>query len=383
MRGASLKELMTAIVIGVALVSQVIWWAYHQLESVEHQIELEQQLNLSKQHFVAHELGHQYQERPIPNPLVVTERYPDVQLLPGREQDQELLRLMGPSGAFYHLAPSGEFNHRLAALELREKRMFLSEAAFFVVVIVVGISLLYGAYRRERDFARRQELFISTISHELNTPLAAISLTVDSMMRRSEFQPGEKYLQRLRNSARRLSQIVRTVLDAQWVEALSRTFDLYEFELLPVVSEALAYIRGGESLPEAEVELSIPSDLVVCSDTRAVHLVVCNLVRNAIQYGGEPPRVRVEAGRNGRHWWLRVEDNGAGIPLAERRSVFERFYRRSNHSAAKAGTGLGLYLVRRIARTLRGSVRLDESPALGGARFTVIFKEVRKCPIAW
>jgi len=47
---------MTAIVIGVALVSQVIWWAYHQLESVEHQIELEQQLNLSKQHFVAHEL---------------------------------------------------------------------------------------------------------------------------------------------------------------------------------------------------------------------------------------------------------------------------------------------------------------------------------------
>ncbi len=378
----SFKHLVTAVVIGAVLVSQVIWWAYHQLDSVERRIALLRQVNSSLQHSIAREIGDEFPYKPIDNPLIITERYPDMQLQPGREQDSELLRLMGPSGAVYHLAASSGFEHKLAVLECRETRMFLSEAAFFIIAIIVGISILYGAYRRERDFACRQELFISTISHELNTPLAAIGLTLDSMMRRPELGGAEKYVQRLRISARRLNQIVRTILDAQWVEEPAKAFEVQELELLPVVNEAIGSVCDNSALPDAQVEVAIPPDLIVCSDTRAVHIVVCNLVRNAIQYGGEPPRVRLEAGRALRSWWLSVEDNGAGIPPSERENVFVRFYRRPQDALAKSGTGLGLYLVRRIARVLRGSARIDQSPALGGARFTVRFKEVRKCPIA-
>lgn len=379
----SFKHLVTAIIIGAVLVSQVIWWAYHQLESVERQIELQRQVNWSLRHFIAEEIGDEFPHKPIDDPLLITERYPDVELQLGREQDTELLRLMGPSGAFFHLAPSSEFEQKLASFARRERRMFLSGAAFFIAAIIVGISILYGAYRRERDFARREELFISTISHELNTPLAAMGLTVDSMARRPEFAGAEKYMQRLRTSTRRLNQIVRTILDAQWVEEPAKALEVQELELLHVINEALGSVRDHAAGADAQVELVIPADLMVCSDARALQMVVCNLVRNAIQYGGEPPRVRVEAGRAARSWWLSVEDNGAGIPPNEREAVFARFYRRARDASAKSGTGLGLYLVRRIVGLLRGGIRIDESPVLGGARLMVRFKEVRKCRIAW
>lgn len=380
----SLQYLLIAVIIGLVLTAQVVWWVYHHLLYAERQVELMREVNVSLQHQVAHEIGDDYPEASAIAPERINEKYQDIALLPGSETNPEFRGLMGPTGNSYHLVASDRFEAEMREYLRHERSMFISEGAFFVVALIVGIVILHAGYRRERDLVRRQELFISTISHELNTPLASMRLSLETMMRSSKFASAAQSLRRLWLGNLHLSQIVRTVLDTQWVENPGKAVEWNEIALLEMLK---SIVRDQQELIREEgieVELAIPERMLVCTDYRALQIVLSNLFRNAMQYGGSPAAVRVEADRAASSWWIAVEDNGNGIPKAERRRVFGRFYRtvgeRGKHVA---GTGLGLYLVHRLVRTLRGNIRVQEGISLGGARFLLTFKEVRRCPTGY
>jgi len=380
----SLQYLLIAVIIGLVLTAQVVWWVYHHLMYAERQVELMRKVNVSLQHQVAHEIGDDYPEAPTIAPERINEKYQDIALLPGSETNPDFRGLMGPTVNSYHLVASDRFEVEMREYLRHERSMFLSEGAFFIIALIVGIVILHAGYRRERDLVRRQELFVSTISHELNTPLASMRLALETMMRSSEFASAAQSLRRLWLSNIHLSQIVRTVLDTQWVEDPSKAVEWNEIPLLEVLK---SIVRDQQELireEDIEVELAIPDRMLVCTDYRALQIVLSNLFRNAIQYGGSPAAVRVEADQAARSWWIAVEDNGNGIPKAERRRVFGRFYRAAGERGKNVtGTGLGLYLVHRLVRTLRGNIRVQEGNSLGGARFLLTFKEVRRCPTGY
>jgi signal transduction histidine kinase len=337
--------------------------------------------NTSLQHMVAHEIGDDYPEASVIVPERINEKYQDIVLLPGSETNPGFSSLMGPTASEYHLTSSQSFEADLREYLRHERSMFISEGTFFIVALIVGIVILHAGYRRERELARRQELFISTISHELNTPLASMRLALETMMRNPKFASAAQSLRRLWLGNLHLSQIVKNVLDTQWVENPGKEVEWRETPLLEMLERI---VRDQQELIREEgieIELAISERMLVCTDYRALQIVLSNLLRNAMQYGGSPAAVRVEADRAERKWWIAVEDNGNGIPEAERKRVFSRFYRTADERGKHlAGTGLGLYLVQRLVRTLRGNIRVQEGSSLGGARFLLTFKEVRRCP---
>jgi signal transduction histidine kinase len=229
--------------------------------------------------------------------------------------------------------------------------------------------------------AKRQELFISAVSHELNTPLASARLTLETMMRDPRFAGMERPLKRLWLSNLHLSQTVRTILDAQWVENPGKALDWSEINLFDMVNSIIRSLPKLMQDEDSRIDVAVSEEMQVHADYRAMQIVLSNLLCNALQHGGSPAAVRVEAGRERGRWWIAVEDNGQGIPLADRRRVFGRFYKGSGDRGSRAtGTGLGLYLVKRLVRMLRGNIRVQEGSILNGARFVLTFKEARGCP---
>ncbi|MGB8052774.1 MAG: HAMP domain-containing sensor histidine kinase, partial [Azonexus sp.] len=109
---------------------------------------------------------------------------------------------------------------------------------------------------------------------------------------------------------------------------------------------------------------------VVIGDADALHILLANLVSNALRYTPPSGRVDVSCGSGDGMVWLEVADNGPGIPVAERERVFDRFYRRSGQDVV--GSGLGLSIVHSIAQRHKATIRLDDAPG-GGLRVRVAF----------
>jgi two-component system OmpR family sensor kinase len=110
---------------------------------------------------------------------------------------------------------------------------------------------------------------------------------------------------------------------------------------------------------------------VVTSHRESLHLVLRNLLDNAIKYTPAGGRIDIAMGRESGAAWLAVEDSGPGIPEAEQQRVFDRFYRVAGSEAA--GSGLGLAIVRTAADRLGAQVRLGRSESLGGLRVEIRF----------
>ena len=145
-------------------------------------------------------------------------------------------------------------------------------------------------------------------------------------------------------------------------------------DLMPLIEEAAATVCVRYQLSTDSIQVSGPSGLV-----RAKHvdleMIFRNLLDNAIKYGGAPPEVRVTS-----HWLhqkrtllvVQIEDNGPGIPLAQRRKVFRRFARLGLElERTKPGTGLGLYIVGTLVKRWKGQVRVLNSPNDEGTVFEV------------
>jgi two-component system OmpR family sensor kinase len=120
-----------------------------------------------------------------------------------------------------------------------------------------------------------------------------------------------------------------------------------------------------------DLGLATTEPLVLQSNREALHLILRNLVDNAIKYTPQGGRIDIGMGRDAEGAWLAVDDSGPGVPEADRERVFDRFYRVPGTEAA--GSGLGLAIVRTVAERLGAQVRLVQSPALGGARVELRF----------
>jgi two-component system, OmpR family, sensor kinase len=140
--------------------------------------------------------------------------------------------------------------------------------------------------------------------------------------------------------------------------------------------EELARQAVSELLPHAQAKqldlgLATTEPVVVQGNREALHLILRNLLDNAIKYTPAGGRIDIGMGRDAQGAWLAVDDNGPGVAEADRERAFDRFYRVPGTEAA--GSGLGLAIVRTVAERLGARVCLDRSPTLGGARAEVRF----------
>ena len=196
---------------------------------------------------------------------------------------------------------------------------------------------------RIEQLVKANRALLANASHELRTPLARIRLALELVKDAAD----PKRRAGLEQDIAELDWLVDEILLASRLDAVTETFDAQEVDLLALAAEECARYDG------AQLE-GVPG--VISGDTRLLRRLLRNLLENAARHGRAPTQVRVEhtpAGAN-----ITVWDAGPGVPSAEFENVFRPFYR-SPHGQPPVGTGLGLSLVRQIARHHGGDARCD------------------------
>lgn len=224
---------------------------------------------------------------------------------------------------------------------------------------------------------RRQSNFIDSVTHELKSPIASLKLYLQTMARRPVSEDQRQDFHRfMLDDVERLDALINHLLDVARVDRViaervsdeERPFRLDE--LLTQCGEAacMRYSVPGETIQLSGPEVRLTGSMV------QTEILFRNLIDNAIKYGGDPPEVSltIETLDDPRKVRVSVSDNGAGIPTNQRRKVFGRFVRLGSElERSRPGTGLGLYLVRNIAKTLRGTVKVFDRDDGPGSRFEV------------
>ena len=249
-------------------------------------------------------------------------------------------------------------------------------------IVVSGISWPGGSVHALRDITREQRLsqvrdeLVTTISHQLRTPLASIyaaSITLQRSDVDIDAATRTALLETIEQQAERLTALSDDVLAASRLDAGTHPIELAVIDLERLVAEVAA---SYSPLPDdaARIVLDVPPGTLVMADAGSLRQVVTNLVDNALRYTPASGRVTVASCKRaaGRRIELSITDEGMGIPRAHRANVFEKFYRLDPQMRiARGGTGLGLYIGRELMRRMGGTIDIGDSPTGPGARFEV------------
>jgi signal transduction histidine kinase len=288
--------------------------------------------------------------------------------------DQQQVKLMVDSAG-----KPAEYRTWMSDLKKRKEsrtKQYLGEGITFLAVILVGAGIVSGSIRRNLRLSRQQANFMLAVTHELKSPLAAIKLNLQTMQKRtlSEEQIN-MLLARSVKETERLDVMCNNMLVASQIEGRHHKLARERLNLSVLLQEALdTYVLrhpdrfGGEHPVEAEVWVK--------GDKLMLQMAITNLLSNAVKYSPAGAPVRVSLAQEYGRAILCVADRGPGIPDDEKNKIFSRFYRIGDESTRSTkGTGLGLYLARKIIRGHKG--RLTVSDQRGGGSVFMITLPVR------
>jgi len=253
----------------------------------------------------------------------------------------------------------------LEAVVARVRRRNLAVGLGILGLLGAAGVVLARAADRARRLARQQIEFVAGVTHELNTPLAAIRSAGQNLKDGivTDGAQVRRYGGLIEQEGRRLSALVAQVLDFAGIESPGRAYAADPVALDTLVDESLGELKLVLEQAGFTVEKDVPPGLPdVRGDAAALRRVLTNLLTNAVKFAAAGRFVAVRAARaaGGHAVVLRVEDHGPGIPSAERRRVFEPFYRGAAAERNDApGSGLGLSLVRRVVKAHGGRVRVE------------------------
>jgi len=227
--------------------------------------------------------------------------------------------------------------------------------------------------RREGELASLRSSFVSSVSHELRTPLAQIRLYLETLQlgRASTDEQREWSLNHIGRETKRLSHLVENVLRFSTLGAADPT----QREPVDVGAETTDIAKEFSALAasrRATVVVDAAATPPIAMRPDALRHIVLNLLDNAVKYGPPGQTVRVTIRPEAQGVAIIVDDEGPGIPAADRERIWHAFTRGST-AVSNGGSGIGLTIVREVAAANGGSARVDASPA-GGARFVVTLK---------
>ncbi|MGI9471911.1 MAG: ATP-binding protein [Rubripirellula sp.] len=244
-------------------------------------------------------------------------------------------------------------------------------------------SLLMGL-RDETEAHRVEEMrreFIANISHELKTPLAAIKGYAETVELAIKDDPDAAFhfMQQIYTQCLRLEKLIAGMMQLARAQAGISELELAPVSLSDVIQESLKSYHPVADAKHIQLTVTPCDDLpAVHADAEATLTIASNLIGNAIHYTPEGGEVHVHCRPAGKFVALVVEDNGVGIPKSEQKRIFERFYRvEKSRDTEVGGTGIGLSIVKNLAMTQGGEVRVSSKPG-EGARFEVLLPVSRE-----
>ena len=290
-----------------------------------------------------------------------------------------VLRVRSPGGGVLYDGGRGEpmleesaaaGEHSVAVAIRREQvfEPFRRAVALFALAALVGalgmFVVFFALYRqrvRIRELARAERFrreFVADVSHEIKTPLTGI-LGAAEMIGEADDSARPRLAAMIAKESKRLNALVQQILDLARLDREGAAPERARTDLAGLVREILEERRAEAESRGVELAFRGNGEVFADCDTNLVAEAVSNLVGNAIRHSGSP-KVEVACAATAHSAEIAVEDHGVGIPPEHAERVFERFYRVDPARAAESGgAGLGLAIVRRIARLHGGEVRLE------------------------
>jgi len=249
--------------------------------------------------------------------------------------------------------------------------VILLEGSFLMLIILAGVYVIFVYWNKQARLNQLQSNFVSSVSHELKSPLASIQLYLETM-KYQKVSPGEAgdFVETMLTDTERLSGLIDNILQSSKAEAMRLQFQpVHIGEFLQEVVKA--YKRQFEER-KCEVRLDLNGAGVHQVDKRALRMVFNNLIGNALRYSpvGQPLVIEVKDGK--KYLDIHFIDQGIGIEKKDRKKVFKKFYRAQNVDTQNIeGAGLGLFISHEIVKNHKGRLTVESEGRGKGTRFTV------------
>lgn len=261
-----------------------------------------------------------------------------------------------------------DYSTRVNEIEDEERRkiaQYIGEGSTFLLLILVGAVFVYQATRKQILLNTQQQNFMMAITHELKTPIAITKLNIETLLKRKlEEQQQQKLLNNALQESNRLNDLCDNILLASQIDSGDYLPDKELINLGELVAESTAYFKT--RFPYQMIEETIEENVFIKGDRLLLQLAVNNLIENAIKYSEKQKPVTVLLQKNNKETQLLVKDLGKGIARQEKKKIFEKFYRAGDENTRNTkGTGLGLYLTKKIVKDHNGNITVQDNTPSG------------------
>lgn len=260
----------------------------------------------------------------------------------------------------------------------QNKSKYLGEGSTFFLVILVGAAFVYRSVRRQFYLQQQQQNFMMAVTHELKTPISVAKLNLETLQKYN-LDPGKqkKIIHTTLDEISRLDFLTNNILISSQLEGRRYKSSKEELDLSSLMKDCIHDFRN--RFPERILHEDIEADADVKGDALLLQMMINNLLENALKYSAKENPVsaslkKYSSGTSINSVELQVKDEGPGIPDNEKKKIFSKFYRVGNEATRKTqGTGLGLYLCRKIARDHNADISVTDNKPMG-SNFTVVFR---------
>lgn len=258
------------------------------------------------------------------------------------------------------------------AANKRKTAQYLGEGITFMMFILLGAVFVYRATRKQLRLSKQQQNFMMAVTHELKTPIAVTRLNLETLQKRKlDEEKQQKLIQNTLSEANRLNTLCNNILLSAQLEAGQYTVNFQEFNMSEMIASILKQYQT--RFPARQIVGNIGDEIFVNGEILLIEILVNNLLDNALKYSPKTGRIGIELNQDAHYVVLQVWDEGKGIPLVEREAIFGKFYRGGDEGVRTTqGTGLGLYLCKKIAEDHGADIRVTEHQC-GGSNFVVRF----------
>lgn len=256
----------------------------------------------------------------------------------------------------------------------RVRQMIIGEGIVFGLSLILGMWMIQKAYIKEVEQTQNQKNFLLSITHELKSPIAAIQLISETLLKRKIPEEQQADLHKsILSENKRLENLINNLLLATKLES-DYQYNFQNTDLTRIIHQCIE--RQFVTNANANILYNYTESVQIMGDREALVSVFTNLIENGIKYGPSSPEINIMHKIIEKHVHISIKDNGSGIPDVEKDKIFNQFYRLGNEETRKTkGTGLGLYIIDKIVKAHKGKIRVEDNPA-GGTIFTLIFPMV-------
>jgi len=248
---------------------------------------------------------------------------------------------------------------------------------FIAILIILAFGLFFTLYtvNNEIRLSVLKSNFMSTVSHEFKSPLAAIrqmaEMLVNGRVPTAERQ--QKYYNTILQQSERLSHLIDNILDFSRMEEGKKIFGFVKADIVAVVRDVVDSFKNQPMGQGFDIRLSVNEPIPeMVIDIEAIRQVMNNLIDNAIKYSGDSRKVEIDLQTIGNNVSISIRDHGIGIKKSDHDKIFNRFYRAGDElTQTVKGSGIGLTIVRQIVEAHKGTIEVDSEPGKG-SKFIII-----------